>query len=155
MPAKLQSWRGGLDCSASSWAMANSPASASPMAAEARLMILKRVMVRKSPGADASSLSRGWLLRQHGVRDRGRNRLRFLDEAEQRHDHDKEAEIADGADPRDQCQSLRRLLRAEPAEHHANGDEHPEEEAIDRSILRRLDRRPVEPGHEGQHHDRR
>ena len=47
------------------------------------------------------------------------------------------------------------LLRAEVAKADAADHEHPEEDAEHRPVFRRLDRRRVEPGQEGEQHDRR
>ena len=98
---------------------------------------------------------RGLRLRQHRVGDRGRDRLRLLGKAQNGHDDEEKREIAKGEDPRDQRQPLGRLLRAEIAEPDADRDEDPEEKAEGRAVLRRLDDRPVEPGNEHEHHDRR
>src|SRR6202453_996813 len=158
IPEKLQLCRGGFGCSASLCAStAEALASTSATAAAASRENLTRIMVELpcKGSASFSRSNRGFRPRQHSIGDRCGDRLCLLRKAENRHDDEKERKISERQDARDDRQPLGRLLRAEIAEANADRDEDPEEKAIGRAVLRRLDRGAVEPGNERQHDDRR
>src|SRR3984957_10222194 len=156
IPEKLQLCRGGFGCSASLCASASPLEKTSVTAAKASAENLTRIIVEVpcKGSASFSRCHRGFRPRQDRIGDRGRDRLGLLRKAENRHDNEKEREIAERQDARDDRQPLRRLLRAEVPQADAYRDEDPEEEAIGRAVLRRLDRRAVEPGDERQHDNR-
>ena len=87
---------------------------------------------------------------QHGVGDRSRDRLRLFDQAQQRKNDEEKAEIADRQNARDERRLVGDLLRTEIAQSDAADDEDPEEEAVERPVFGRLDRRSVEPRQEGE-----
>src|SRR3984957_17125929 len=157
IPEKLQLCRGGFGCSASLCASAKPLERTSVAAARASAENLRRIIVELpcKGSASFSRSDRGFRPRQHRIGDREGNRLGLLRKAENRDDGEKEREIAKRQDARDHRQPLRRLLRAEVPEANADRDKDPEEKAIGRAILRRLDRRSVKPGNERQHEDRR
>src|ERR1700727_2984381 len=137
IPEKLQLWRGGFGCSASACASARPLERTSVAAAKPSAANLRRI-IGELPCKGSASFSRsdrGSVPRQHRIGDRGRDRLRLLRKAENRHDDEKEREIAKRQDARNDRQPLGRLLRAEVAEADADRDKDPEENAIGRAIL--------------------
>src|ERR1700693_6362140 len=94
---KLQLWRGGFGCSASACASASPLEKTSVTAATASAENLRRI-IGELPCQGAASFSRsdrGFRPRQHRIGDRGGNRLGLLRKAEDRHDNEKEREIAE------------------------------------------------------------
>ena len=130
-PEKLQLWRGGFGWSASLCASASPLEKTSAAAARASAENLTRIIVELPCERSASfrRSRRGLRPRQHRIGDRRRDRLRLLREAQNRHDDEKEREIAERQDARDDRQPLGRLLRAEIAEANADRDKDPEEKA--------------------------
>src|SRR3984957_6490333 len=138
IPEKLQLWRGGFGCPASSCATAAvALAKTSAMAAAASAENLTRIIVEVpcERSASFSRCHRGFRPRQHRIGDRRGDRLRLLRKAENGHDDEKEREIAERQDARDHRQPLGRLLRAEVAEANADRDKDPKEKAIGRAVL--------------------
>src|ERR1700722_195783 len=148
IPEKLQLWRGGFGCPASSCATAAvALASTSATAARARAENLTRIIVELpcERSASFSRCHRGFRPRQHRIGDRRGDWLRLLRKAQNGHDDEKEREIAERQDARDQRKPLGWLLRAKVAKADADSDKDPEEKAGGWGVLRRLDRRAVEP----------
>src|ERR1700722_7002535 len=97
IPEKLQLCRGGFGCSASLCAStAHALARTSAVAAKASAENLTRIIVELpcKGSASFSRSNRGFRPRQHRVGDRGGDRLCLLRKAENRHDDEKECEIA-------------------------------------------------------------
>ena len=107
-----------------------------------------------APRPSASKHGGDLRLLQHGLRDRVRQRLRRLDQAEQREDDQEVDEVVGGEDARRDHVAAFGRLRAEPAEPEAHQHEHPEELLVERPVGRRLHPRGVEPRQEGEHQDR-
>src|SRR4029077_16930269 len=99
IPEKLQLCRGGFGCSASPCAStADALAMTSVAAARASAGNLRRIIVELpcKGSASFSRSDRGFRPRQHRIGDRGGDRLCLLRKAENRHDDEKEREIAEG-----------------------------------------------------------
>src|SRR6202042_2889997 len=136
IPEKLQLCRGGFGCSASLCAStAGALARTSAAAAKASAENLTRIIVELpcKGSASFSRSNRGFRPRQHRIGDRGGDRLCLLRKAENRHDDEKESEIAERQDAGDERQSLGWLLRAEVAQPDADRDKDPEEKAVGRA----------------------
>src|ERR1700722_14750653 len=98
IPEKLQLWRGGVGCPASSCATAAVPLPrTSAMAASARAENLTRIIVELpcERSASFSRSHRGLCPRQHRIGDRRGDRLRLLRKTQNGHDDEKEREIAE------------------------------------------------------------
>src|ERR1700722_2091710 len=97
IPEKLQLWRGGFGCSESACASARPLEKTSVAAARASAGNLRRI-IGELPCKGSASLSRsdrGFRPGQHRIGDRSWDRLGLLRKAENRHDDEKEREIAE------------------------------------------------------------
>src|SRR5664279_6262046 len=91
---------------------------------------------------------------QNRFRNRIRQRLGLLEDAEQRQDDQEKGEVVEREDARqDHVDALRRL-GTEPAERDTGDHEQPEERAKQRPVAPGPYSRGVEPGQEGQDADR-
>src|SRR6202521_6120808 len=126
-PANDHLTRGGISLSSAPAAVVPSTASA-PAKASAQILLVP--LIAFSPASLAASSfrrRRAGRLAQDRFTDRGRERLRPLDQAEQRQDDEEVNEIPSGEDARGQHVIALRRLRAEPAQPDAHRGGDPEE----------------------------
>src|SRR5438874_6414875 len=130
-PANDHFTRGGISLSSAPAALAPSTANV-PAKASAQIFLM--TLIASSPPAPSSFRHRGAARDcrtgcpvPDRLADGSRQRVRPLDQAEQREDDEEVNEVPGGEDARRQHVTALRRLRAEPAKPHAHRREDPEE----------------------------